>query len=108
MGIVFNIPGPLREFTSGQSRIHLGSTPAILGEALSKLWDMHPGVRDRVTTEQGDVREHINIFVGNENTRYTGGLATPISSGSEISILIAVSGGRQNCNLARSISHLDP
>ena len=44
-------------------------------------------------TEQGGVRQHINIFVGEENIRYTGGLATPVSPESVISIVPAVSGG---------------
>ena len=93
MAIVFYIPGPLREFTSGQSRVEIGTKPATLGEALSTLWTLYPGLRDRVATEQGQVREHINIFVGNEHMRYTGGLATPVTPGSEISIIPAVSGG---------------
>jgi hypothetical protein len=50
-------------------------------------------VRDRVVTEQGQVREHINIFVGEENIRYSGGLATAIQKGAEISIVPAISGG---------------
>jgi molybdopterin converting factor small subunit len=53
----------------------------------------YPGIRDRVVNEQGQVRQHINIFIGNENIRYTGGLASPLSEGSEISIVPAVSGG---------------
>lgn len=93
MGIVFHIPGGLREFTSGRSQVDIGDSPATVGEALSVLWSMYPGVRDRIATEQGQVREHINIFVGNESVRYTGGLATPVGAGSEISIVPAVSGG---------------
>jgi molybdopterin converting factor small subunit len=94
MAVVFHIPGPLREFTSGQSQVDIGNSPATVGEALSVLWTMYPGVRDRIATEQGQVREHINIFVGNEHVRYTGGLATPVAEGDEISIVPAVSGGR--------------
>lgn len=93
MNIVFHIPGALRQFTSGQRQVEVVSSAATVAEALSALWTMYPGVRDRVATEQGQIREHINIFVGNENVRYTGGLATPIRSGSEISIVPAVSGG---------------
>jgi len=39
------------------------------------------------------VREHINIFIGDENIRYTGGLASSVPDGCEISIVPAVSGG---------------
>jgi molybdopterin converting factor small subunit len=52
-----------------------------------------PGLRDRVVTEQREIREHVNVFVGVENVRYTGGLATPLGEGAEISIFQAVSGG---------------
>jgi molybdopterin converting factor small subunit len=93
MAIIFHIPGALREFTDGLSRVEIERSPSTLAEALSALWTIYPGVRDRVTTEQGQVREHINIFIGDENIRYTGGLASPLSAGSEISIVPAVSGG---------------
>ena len=93
MPVTFHIPGALREFTGGRSRVEIGPSPTTLAEALSVLWTLYPGVRDRVATEQGQVRQHINIFIGNEDIRYTGGLASPVPPGSEISIVPAVSGG---------------
>jgi molybdopterin synthase sulfur carrier subunit len=93
MPVTFHIPGALREFTAGQSRVEIAHSPKTLADALSALCTLYPGVQDRITTEQGQVREHINIFIGDENVRYTGGLATPVSAGSEISIVPAVSGG---------------
>ncbi len=93
MPVTFHIPGALREFTAGKSRVEIDSSPKTLGDALSALWILYPGVRDRVVTEQGQVRQHINIFIGDENVRYTGGLASPILIGSQISIVPAVSGG---------------
>jgi sulfur-carrier protein len=93
MPITFHIPGVLREFTDGLSKVEIKQSPATLADALSALWTLYPGVRDRITTEQGQVREHINIFIGDENIRYTGGLASSVSAGSEITIIPAVSGG---------------
>jgi len=93
MLITFNIPWALREFTAGLTRVEIEHPVTTLAEALSALWTLYPGVRDRIATEQGQVREHINIFIGDENVRYTGGLASPITAGSEISIVSAVSGG---------------
>jgi len=49
--------------------------------------------RDRIFTEQGSVREHINIFVGNEDVRYTGGLNTRLPAAAVITIVPAISGG---------------
>ena len=93
MPITFHIPSALREFTAGRSRVEIEHSPATLADALSALWTLYPGVRDRIATEQGQVRHHINIFIGNEDVRYTGGLASSVSPGSEISIVPAVSGG---------------
>ena len=93
MPVTFHIPGALREFTAGHSRVQIEHSPKTLAEALSALWIIYPGLRDRIATEQGQVREHVNIFIGDENMRYTGGLASSIPDGCEISIVPAVSGG---------------
>ena len=93
MALLFHIPGFLREFTGGKSRVSLAAPAGTAGEALAALWAVHPGVRDRVVTEQGEVRLHVNVFVGAESIRHTGGLATPVPDGAEISIVPAVSGG---------------
>ena len=64
-----------------------------MGDTLARLWGVHPGVRDRVVDERGEVRKHVNIFVGTESIRYLGGLSAPVRDGDEISIIPAVSGG---------------
>ena len=93
MAVTFHIPGSLRSLAGGRSQVELDDPAGTLSDALQALWVVCPAIRDRVMTEQGQVREHINIFVGKEHIRYTGGLATPILPGAEISILPAISGG---------------
>ena len=94
MLVGFHIPGPLREFTSGQSTVSIElRTGAKLVEGLASLFAAYPGLRDRVLTESGEIRQHVHIFVGNEEVRYTGGLSTAISAGAEVSIVPAISGG---------------
>ena len=94
MPLLFHIPGALREFTAGHSSVKIENSGATVYHALTALCAVYPGVRDRILTEQGQVRQHINIFIGNEDVRYTGGLATTVPDGSEISIVPAVSGGQ--------------
>lgn len=93
--VVFLIPTPLRPFADGRSRIEVdvAKDPPALGDALEALWEAAPGVRDRVLTERGEVRQHVNVFVGTESCRWTGGLATPVADGAEIAIFPAISGG---------------
>jgi molybdopterin converting factor small subunit len=93
--LTFHIPGPLRDFTGGLGRVEIAEQPATLADALRILWDLHPGVRDRISTEQGQIREHINIFIGNEDVRYTGGLTSPVPAHSEVWIVPSITGGRR-------------
>jgi molybdopterin converting factor small subunit len=93
LSISFYIPGPLRGFTGGQAQVEIQGCPRTLREALALLWSAYPGLQDRVLSEEGKIREHINIFVGTESVRFLEGLATPIPPGTEIHIIPAVSGG---------------
>ena len=93
MVVRFLIPGPLQPFTGGHGSIEIVVSPSTVGEALQALADLHPGIRDRVVTEQGEVRPHVNVFVGDDNIRDARGLATHVPDGGEIVILPAVSGG---------------
>lgn len=93
MPLTFHISGALRAFAGGHDRIEVAGSASTVAEALERLWALYPGLRDRVATEGGEVREHVNIFVGQENIRYTGGLTTPVDQDAEISIFPAISGG---------------
>jgi MoaD family protein len=93
MAVVFRIPGYLRPFTEGQKRVLIDAPARSVRDALDSLAGKYPGVRDRVLTETGEVRPHVNIFVGAESIRYTGGLNTAVTDGQEVSIVPAVSGG---------------
>jgi molybdopterin converting factor small subunit len=93
MSVAIFIPGPLTGFTGGRSRIEVESPGKTLGDVLAALFALYPGIRDRVLTEQGTIREHVNLFVGNENARSGDGLATPVADGGEIWIIPAISGG---------------
>jgi len=93
MSLVFVIPGPLRELAGNRGEIRLQGAAGSVSEALSLLWANCPGVRDRVVTELGEVRPHVNIFVDGQSIRYSGGLGSPVADGAEIFILPALSGG---------------
>ena len=93
MAIDFVIPGPLRELARNHDRVRLRGAAASVSDALSMLWLEYPALRDRVITERGEVRPHVNIFIDGESIRDLGGLAAAIEDGAEVVILPAVSGG---------------
>jgi molybdopterin converting factor small subunit len=93
MTVSFWIPGPLLSMTSGRSHVDLETSGGTLLDALESLFAAHPAIRDRVLTERGEIREHVNVFVGKREARLTGGLASPVAEDMEISIIPAISGG---------------
>jgi molybdopterin synthase sulfur carrier subunit len=93
MSVTVRIPSYLATFAEGRNEIVIDGAPATAGGVLESLWNLHPALRDRILDEQGEVRQHINVFVDNESIRFAQGLATPVSDGSEILIVPAVSGG---------------
>jgi molybdopterin converting factor small subunit len=77
----------------GHSGAEVQVSGGTLQDALDALFAVHPAIRDRIMTEQGQIREHVNVFVGNQEARATAGLATPVTDGTVVSIIPAISGG---------------
>jgi molybdopterin converting factor small subunit len=78
----------LYSYTSGLKTIEVEGTT--LGEAIAAMDRRYPGVAFRVIDEQGRVRPHMNLFVGEQSVR---DLETPVADGTEIFIVGALSGG---------------
>ena len=93
MAITIELPGALQSHTAGSAIVTIDRRCESVAEALEALADQWPGVIDRVMTEEGAIRPHVNIFVDDENTRFIGGLDARVPDGSTIIILPAVSGG---------------
>lgn len=93
MPVTVRIPTYLAGFAGGETAVTLTAAPPDTAGLLHALWKRHPALRDRIVDEQGEVRQHINIFVGSESIRFAEGLKTPVPDGSEVLIVPAVSGG---------------
>jgi molybdopterin synthase sulfur carrier subunit len=93
MAVLYVISGGLKQFAGDRSEVRIDDAAGPLSSALARLWAECPAVRDRVLTERGTVRPHINIFVDGEDIRYSGGLETAVHDGAEVFLVPAVSGG---------------
>jgi len=78
----------LYSYTGGLRTVEVDATT--LSEAISALDQRFPGAGFRVVDEQGQIRPHMNVFVGEESVR---DLSAPVSAGTEIYIVGALSGG---------------
>jgi len=93
MPVLFVIPGALRSLADNHDEVRVEGKATTLSDALARLWAAYPALRDRVLTEAGDVRPHINIFVDGANAREIGGLDAAVGADAEVVLLPAVSGG---------------
>ena len=91
MSATVRIPTILRSYTGGASEVSAdGST---LKELLDSLEADHPGIRGRVLDDEGALRRFVNIYVGDEDVRFVGGLDAQVDDGARVSIIPAVAGG---------------
>ena len=90
MAIEVRIPTILRPYTDGERAV--SAEGASIAELIENLEGNHEGIKERLL-DGGDVRRFVNIYVNDEDIRFTGGLATELSDGDGVVILPAVAGG---------------
>jgi sulfur-carrier protein len=93
MALTVFITGHLKSFTDGEIEARLDESFGAVGEVLEAVWRRHPALRDRILNEQGEIRQHVNIFYDGKDVRRMEGLATPLGESREVHIFNAVSGG---------------
>jgi MoaD family protein len=90
MAIEVRIPTILRTYTGGEKAVD--ASGATLSALIDDLEANHPGLKDRLL-EAGDLRRFVNVYVNDEDVRFTGGLQTTLSDGDQVVVLPAVAGG---------------
>ncbi|MEO8562995.1 MAG: ubiquitin-like small modifier protein 1 [bacterium] len=93
MAISIQLPSALMRYARDTGAVSVDASCATVAGALAELATRLPAVTDRVLTEQGELRRHVNVFVGEESIRFLDGLSTRVSDGETITIVPAVSGG---------------
>ena len=91
MAVTIIIPTPLRQFAGGKSEIEVEAKTA--GEALEKLTTEHADLKKHLYNDGGNLRNFVNIYVGDEDIRDLDGLETEVKSGGEILIVPSIAGG---------------
>lgn len=91
MSVKVRIPTQLRSLTEGAAEV---DAPAgEVGAVIDHLGDLYPGLRERLLDGDGGLRRFVNVYVGEEDVRFLGGLAAPVADGAAVSIIPAVAGG---------------
>jgi molybdopterin synthase sulfur carrier subunit len=91
--ITIELPRALGSYVDGKTEVVLDEPGATVGDALAAFGRRYPGALDRLMNERGEVRQHVNVFVNEQNIRFMDGLRTPVPDMSKIFVLAAISGG---------------
>ena len=89
--VTVRIPTPLRSTTDGQSTVDVKA--ATVDEALRTLVDRYPDLADNLYDEDDELRQFVNIYVGDDDIRFGDGVGTALEAGDEVSIVPSIAGG---------------
>jgi molybdopterin synthase sulfur carrier subunit len=85
------IPTILRPLTGGESEVKASGDT--LRDVISDLDANYSGIAARILDDNGKIRRFVNVYVGDEDVRFTDGLDTPTREGAQVSVIPAVAGG---------------
>jgi len=91
MSVSVRIPTPLRKLTGGADEVAIEG--ANVGELIENLEAAHPGLKERLCDEAGEIRRFVNVYVNDEDVRFMNGRDTELKDGDEVSIVPAIAGG---------------
>ena len=90
MTVSVSIPTILRSYTNDARSV--SASGESLEQVIADLEIQFPGIADRLI-EDGKLRRFVNIYINDEDVRFTGSLAAAVSDGDSITVLPAVAGG---------------
>ncbi|MEN4474343.1 MoaD/ThiS family protein [Mycolicibacterium cosmeticum] len=90
MAVTVSIPTILRPHTGGEKRVSANGDT--LAAVITDLESNYSGISARLV-DNGKLHRFVNIYVNDEDVRFSGGLDTAISDGDSVTILPAVAGG---------------
>ena len=89
---------PTVKFTANLKRFYPDLAPldvkgATVAEALNEVEASHQGLKDYIVDENGRLRKHVNIFIGNDMIKDREALGDSLNATDEMYIMQALSGG---------------
>lgn len=92
MAVHVHIPTPLRPYTERQELVE--SHGCDVGEVLENLVNAHPALRSQLFSPEGRLRSFVNVYLNDEDIRYTGNEQTPVKTTDTLTIVPSIAGGK--------------
>jgi len=81
----------LQKVTGGQKTVE--ARGATVAEVFDDLETRHPGFKAQVYGPDGKPHRFVNIYLNDEDIRYTGSVSTAVKAGDTLDVLPALAGG---------------
>lgn len=91
MAVTVRLYGAYSDFAGGLRTVAVDG--ATVRAALEDLVARHPSLGERIRDEHGRLREHLNVYVNQDDLRSLDGETTRVQDGDVIQLIPAVSGG---------------
>jgi len=91
MPVIISLPTPLQRYAGGQPEVTVDAQT--VGGALQALIVSTPALATHLLDGQGKVRSYVNVYLGDEDTRYLQGNDTSVADGDRIVIVPSIAGG---------------
>jgi MoaD family protein len=91
MAVEILIPTALRQYTENQDSVKLSAQN--VGDLLDNLMQKFPNMKKHLSSEDGKIRNFVNVYVNDDDIRYLENSETQLKEGDVISIIPSVAGG---------------
>jgi sulfur-carrier protein adenylyltransferase/sulfurtransferase len=91
MSVTIRIPAALKQYASGGQEVSVAANT--VAEALDQLVEQHPSLRPHLYDERGALRNFVNAYVNEEDSRVLGGSTAKVRDGDTITIVPSIAGG---------------
>jgi molybdopterin synthase sulfur carrier subunit len=90
MSVTLHLPVVLSKLADGRV---LEAEGATVGAAIAQIAERYPALAPRLRDDAGNPYPFVTFYLNDEDIRFHGGFAAPLSDGDELTVVPAIAGG---------------
>ena len=91
MAVTILLPTALQRYAANKENVAVEAQT--VGDALKGLVEKEPQLGSHLFDAQGNIRSFVNVYLGDEDTRFLNGPDTQVKSGDVLTIVPSIAGG---------------
>jgi adenylyltransferase/sulfurtransferase len=91
MAVTVLLPTALQRYAENKEQLEVSA--ANVGDALRAIIEQAPLLGKHLFDANGNIRSFVNVYLGDDDTRFLEGGATPVKDGDVLTIVPSIAGG---------------